>query len=92
MHCRILIGMILLLPAVASAQPSGEQRFYDRAGRFQGAARTAPNGDTRFYDRQGRYTGRADPQPSGRTRFYDRQGRFTGESRRGGGTHPEPRQ
>ena len=83
-----LLVATLLLPAPASAQFNGEQRFYDRAGRFQGTARTAPGGDTRFYDRQGRYTGRADPHENGRTRFYDQQGRFTGESRGSSGSLP----
>jgi hypothetical protein len=91
MQRLIPLGVVLLLPAVTIAQSSGEQRFYDRAGWFQGTAWTAPNGDTRFYDRDGRYTGRANPPPSGRTRFYDQQGRFTGKSRRGGSGYPELR-
>ena len=74
---------IALLPALMLAPARAQDsRFYDRAGRVTGSARTDANGVTTFRDRAGRVTGTAHTDRNGVTTFRDAAGRTTGSIRK----------
>jgi YD repeat-containing protein len=77
----ITIALLTTLAALAPAKAQ-DTRFYDRAGRVTGSARTDANGVTTFHDRAGRVTATARTDSNGTTTFHDASGRTTGSIRR----------
>ena len=81
--------LVMLAPGPALAGRDGEERYYDREGRYEGRA-TPDAADPRqksLYGPHGEYQGRVMTSPDGSSRVYDQHGNYVGRTT--GGRLPE---